>query len=302
VKKGSELATALTNKVRPPEIPEGSADNAIEATPTITIVAGQRSAGLDLYDLWLHRDLFYFLMWRDVKVRYKQTFLGASWAILQPLLTMLLFTVIFGRLAKVPSDGIPYPIFAYAGLLPWTFFSNAVTISSNSLVGNAAIITKVYFPRMMIPAAAVGAGLVDFAIAGVILIAMMAWYGFGLSLGALMLVPLVILTVILALAVGTWTSGLNVKYRDVRYALPFFIQMWMYASPVIYPTNFVPQHWRWLLVLNPLTGVIEGYRSALFNRPFEWQHLGVSAAIGIAMLVYGTYSFKQMEREFADII
>jgi lipopolysaccharide transport system permease protein len=155
---------------------------------------------------------------------------------------------------------------------------------------------------MMIPAAAVGAGLVDFAIAGVILIAMMAWYGFGLTIASLMLVPLVVLTVMLALAVGTWTSGLNVKYRDVRYALPFFIQMWMYASPVIYPTNFVPQQWRWLLVLNPMTGVIEGYRSALFNRPFEWQHLAVSAVLCIALLIYGTYSFKQMEREFADII
>jgi lipopolysaccharide transport system permease protein len=296
------LATALTSKVRPPETPKTPADNAAEATPTISIVAGRRWAGLDLYDLWLHRDLFYFLMWRDVKVRYKQTLLGAFWAVLQPLLTMVLFTVIFGRLAKVPSDGIPYPIFAYAGLLPWTFFSNAVTISSNSLVGNAAIITKVYFPRMMIPAAAVGAGLVDFAIAGVILIAMLAWYGFGLSVAALMLAPLVILTVILALAVGTWTSGLNVKYRDVRYALPFFIQLWMFASPVIYPTNFVPAQWRWLLALNPLTGVIEGYRSALFNRPFEWHDLAVSAAIGVAMLAYGTYSFKQMEREFADII
>jgi lipopolysaccharide transport system permease protein len=218
------------------------------------------------------------------------------------LLTMLLFTVIFGRLAKVPSDGIPYPIFAYAGLLPWTFFANAVTISSNSMVSNAPIITKVYFPRMMIPAAAIGAGLVDFAIAGVILVVMMIWYGFGLSIAALMLVPMVALTVILALAVGTWTSGLNVKYRDVRYALPFFIQLWMYASPVIYPTNFVPAQWRWLLVLNPLTGIIEGYRSALFSRPFAWQHLAVSAAISIALLIYGTYSFKQMEREFADII
>lgn len=283
-------------------MPKAPADEAIESTPIISIVAGRRWAGLDLYDLWLHRDLFYFLMWRDVKVRYKQTFLGASWAILQPLLTMALFTIIFGRLAKVPSDGIPYPIFAYAGLLPWTFFSNAVTISSNSLVGNAAIITKVYFPRMMIPAAAVGAGLIDFAIAGVILVAMMAWYGFALSLAALMLVPLVTLTVIVALAVGTWTSGLNVKYRDVRYALPFFIQLWMFASPVIYPTNFVPQQWRWLLVLNPLTGIIEGYRSALFNRAFEWHHLAVSAVLSIAMLVYGTYSFKQMERDFADII
>src|SRR5215472_11009861 len=166
---------------------EVAADDAIESPPTVTIVAGRRWAGLELVDLWRHRDLFYFLMWRDVMVRYKQTLLGASWAILQPLLTMILFTVIFGRLAKVPSDGIPYPIFAYAGLLPWTFFSNAVTISSNSLVGNAAIITKVYFPRMMIPAAAVGAGLVDFAIAGLILIAMMAWYGFRLSVAELML-------------------------------------------------------------------------------------------------------------------
>ena len=296
------MATALTNKVTPPETPKPASPEVNESPPSVSIVAGRRWVGLDLFDLWRHRDLFYFLMWRDVKVRYKQTLLGASWAILQPLLTMLLFTVIFGRLAKVPSDGIPYPIFAYAGLLPWTFFANAVTISSNSMVSNAPIITKVYFPRMMIPAAAIGAGLVDFTIAGVILVVMMIWYGFGLSIAALMLVPMVALTVILALAVGTWTSGLNVKYRDVRYALPFFIQLWMYASPVIYPTNFVPAQWRWLLVLNPLTGIIEGYRSALFSRPFAWQHLAVSAAISIALLIYGTYSFKQMEREFADII
>ncbi len=283
-------------------MPEISGDQAIEWTPTITIVAGRRSAGLELYELWRHRDLFYFLMWRDVKVRYKQTLLGASWAILQPLLTMILFTVIFGRLAKVPSDGIPYPIFAYAGLLPWTFFSNAITASSDSLIGNASLITKVYFPRMVIPAAAVGAGLVDFGIAAVILVAMMAYYGFGLGVSALMLMPLVLLTAVLALAVGMWMSGLNVKYRDVRYALPFFIQLWMYATPVIYPASFVPERWRWLLVLNPLTGIIQCYRSTLFNRPIEWEHLAVSAAFSMAMLVYGTYSFKQMERDFADII
>lgn len=296
------MATVLTNKGRLPEIAEVPADNVIEATPVISIVAGRRWAGLDLYDLWLHRDLFYFLMWRDVKVRYKQTFLGASWAILQPLLTMMLFTLIFGRLAKVPSDRIPYPIFAYAGLLPWTFFSNAITASSDSLIGNASLITKVYFPRMVIPGAAVGAGLVDFAIAAVILVGMMVYYGFGLGIGALMLVPLVLLTAVFALAVGLRMSALNVKYRDVRYALPFFVQLWMYASPVIYPANFVPPQWRWPLVLNPLTGLIEGYRSALFSRPFEWQHLAVSAVLSVAMLVYGTYSFKQMEREFADII
>ncbi len=296
------MATALTGKVGPPEASVRVAESAIEAAPVLIIVAGRRWAGLDLRDQWLHRDLFFFLVWRDVKVRYKQTILGAGWAVLQPFLTMVLFTVIFGRLAKVPSDGIPYPIFAYAGLLPWTFFSNAVTSSSNSLVGNAVLITKVYFPRMVIPAAAVGAGLVDFAIAAVILIAMMAWYGVGLSISVLMLVPLVILTVILALGVGTWLSGLNVKYRDVRHALPFFVQLWMFATPIIYPTTFVPQRWRWLLVLNPLTGNIEGYRSALFNRPFDWSHLAVSAFMGVAFLVYALYSFKQMERDFADVI
>ena len=296
------MATALTGKVGPPEAAVHVAESVKEAAPVITIVAGRRWAGLDLRDLWLHRDLFFFLVWRDVKVRYQQTLLGAGWAILQPFLTMVLFTIIFVRLAKVPSDGIPYPIFAYAWLLPWTFFSNAVTLSSNSLVGNAVLITKVYFPRMMIPAAAVGAGLVDFAIAAVILIAMMAWYGVGLSSSVLMLVPLVILTVIVALGVGTWLSGLNVKYRDVRYALPFFVQLWMYATPIIYPTTFVPERWRWLLVLNPLSGVIEGYRSALFNRPFAWSHLAVSAFMGVAFLVYALYSFKQMERDFADVI
>jgi len=270
--------------------------------PLIAIVAGRKWAGLDLRDLWLHRDLFFFLIWRDVKVRYKQTALGAAWAILQPFLTMVIFTLFFGRLAKVPSDGIPYPIFAYAGLLPWTFFSNAITASSNSLVGNASLITKVYFPRMVIPAAAVGAGLVDLAIAALILIAMMAYYGFGLGWGALMLIPLVILTALLALGVGMWMSGLNVKYRDVRYALPFCVQLWMYATPIIYPISFIPERFRWILVFNPLTGIIDGYRSALFSRPFHWWEFIVSAILTLLLLVYAAYSFKQMERDFADII
>ncbi len=271
-------------------------------TPTITIEAGRGWAGLDLRDLWLHRDLFSLLIWRDVKVRYKQTVLGAAWAILQPFLTMVVFTLFFGKLAKVPSDGIPYPIFAYAGLLPWMFFSNAITASSNSLVGNASLITKVYFPRMVIPGAAVGAGLVDLAIAALILVAMMAYYGFGLGWSALMLIPLVPLTALLALGVGMWMSGLNVKYRDVRYALPFCVQLWMYATPIIYPISFIPERWRWILVLNPLTGIIDGYRSALFSRPFHWWELIVSAILTLLFLVYAAYSFKQMERDFADII
>jgi len=212
------------------------------------------------------------------------------------------FTLFFGRLAKVPSDGIPYPIFAYAGLLPWTFFSNAITASSNSLVGNASLITKVYFPRMVIPAAAVGAGLVDLAIAALILVAMMAYYGFGLGWSALMLIPLVLLTALLALGVGMWMSGLNVKYRDVRYALPFSVQLWMYATPIIYPISFIPERWRWILVLNPLTGIIDGYRSALFGRPFQLWELAVSTILTLLFLVYAAYSFKRMERDFADVI
>jgi lipopolysaccharide transport system permease protein len=270
--------------------------------PLIAIEAGRGLAGLDLRDLWLHRDLFFFLIWRDVKVRYKQTVLGAAWAILQPFLTMVVFTLFFGRLAKVPSDGIPYPIFAYAGLLPWTFFSNAITASSNSLVGNASLITKVYFPRMVIPAAAVGAGLVDLAIAALILVAMMAYYGFGLGWSALMLMPLVLLTALLALGVGMWMSGLNVKYRDVRYALPFCVQLWMYATPIIYPISFIPERWRWILVLNPLTGIIDGFRSALFGRPVPSSELAVSTFLTLLFLVYAAYSFKRMERDFADVI
>lgn len=296
------MATALNKEILPPEAAIAAAEEFTRDKPVITIEAGGKFAGFDLADLWHHRDLFFFLTWRDVKVRYKQTVLGAGWAILQPFLTMVLFTLIFGKLAKVPSDGVPYPIFAYAGLLPWSFFSNAVTNSGNSLVGNASLITKVYFPRMIIPGAAVGAGLVDFAIAGVILVAMMAWYGIGIGVSVLMIVPLVLITAIFALAIGLWMSGLNVKYRDVRYALPFFVQIWMYATPIIYPVNFVPQQWRWLLVLNPLTGIIEGYRSALFSRPFAWGHLAVSTAMSLAVLLYAAYSFKQMEREFADVI
>jgi len=202
----------------------------------------------------------------------------------------------------VPSDGIPYPIFAYAGLLPWTFFSNAVTNSGNSLVGSANLITKVYFPRMIIPAAAVGAGLIDFAIAFLILIVLMIYYGVAATWGILMLLPLVALTALLALGVGMWMSALNVKYRDIRYALPFMIQLWMFASPIIYPASMLPEKWKWALALNPLTGIIEGYRSALFGRDFDWMALSLSAAITLAILVYSAFSFRRMEKSFADIV
>jgi lipopolysaccharide transport system permease protein len=242
------------------------------------------------------------LTWRDVKVRYKQTLLGAAWAIIQPLFAMAIFTLFFGKLAGVPSDGVPYPIFAYAGLLPWMFFSNAVNNSGNSLVGSANLITKVYFPRMIIPAAAVGAGLIDFAVAMLILIALMIYYSVVVTLNLLMFPVLVVLTVLLALGVGMLMSGLNVKYRDVRHALPFVIQLWMFATPIVYPASIVPHKWRLVYALNPLTGIIEGYRSSLFGARFDWATLGTSAAITILILIYSAYSFRRMEKSFADVV
>jgi lipopolysaccharide transport system permease protein len=252
--------------------------------------------------LWNHRDLFYFLAWRDVKVRYKQTALGAAWAILQLLLTMVVFTLLFGKLARVPSEGEPYAIFSYVGLLPWNFFTAAVTNSSNSLVGNTSLITKVYFPRLLVPTAAVGAALVDIAIASLMLFVIMPIYGVGFHASLILFIPLVALTASTAAAVGIWTSALNVKYRDVRYALPFAIQILMFLTPIIYPVNFVPERWRWMLRLNPLSGIIEGFRDAIFGRPFNWNGLLISTVVTLMLLTAAAYMFRRMEQEFADVI
>jgi lipopolysaccharide transport system permease protein len=270
--------------------------------PVVTIEPTKSWAALRLGDLWQYRELLYFLIWRDVKVRYKQTLLGAAWAILQPLMTMIIFTLLFGRLAGIPSDGIPYPIFAYAGLLIWTFFANAVSNSANSLVGSANLITKIYFPRMIIPSSAVGAGLVDLAIAFLLLIALMVYYRVPFRLTSLMIVPLVALSSLLALGVGMWLSALNVKYRDIRYAIPFLIQLGMFISPVIYPLSMVPPGWRWALSLNPLTGIIENFRVALFGGRFTWNTLAVSTAITLFFLIASAYSFRRMEKTFADVV
>lgn len=273
--------------------------------PVVVIEASRSWAGLRLKDVWQYRELLYFLTWRDVKVRYKQTFLGAAWAVLQPLLTMLVFTLLFGRLAGLSKQtgGIPYPIFAYSGLLTWTFFQNAVTNSSNSLVGSVNLITKIYFPRMIIPMAAVGSGLVDFAVAFVILTGLMLYYGVGVTWAILLLPPLVVLTTVLAAGVGMLLSALNVKYRDIRHAVPFLTQLWMFASPIIYPSTLLPGRWRWLLILNPLTGIIENFRVALFrHKEFDWPALGASVAIAGFLFVYSAYSFRRMEKSFADII
>ncbi len=270
--------------------------------PLVTIEANRSWVALDLRGLWTYRELLYFLTLRDVKVRYKQTAMGAAWAILQPLFAMLIFTLFFGKLARIPSDGVPYAIFAYAGLLPWTFFSNAINNSGNSLITNTNLITKVYFPRMIIPAAAVGAGLVDMAIAFLVLIGLMVYYGIGVSPRLVAIPFLVLLTATLALGVGMWLSALNVKYRDIRHALPFLIQLWMFVSPVIFPSSMVPQKWRWMFSLNPLTGIIDGFRAALFGWPFPWSGLATSLVITLIILIYSAYSFRRMERMFADLI
>lgn len=271
--------------------------------PLVRIRPGKSWAVVDFRELWAHRELFYFLVWRDLKVRYKQTVLGVAWAIIQPLFTMLIFTLFFGRLAGVPSDGVPYPVFVYAGLLLWTFFSNAVTASGNSLVGNSNLLSKVYFPRLFIPSATVGAALVDLSIAFVILVGLMIYYSVAVTWSILMLPVLVLLTTLLAVAIGTWLSALNVKYRDIRFALPFLIQVWMFVSPIIYPPSFVPEKWRWLLALNPLTGIIDSFRVSLFgHQQFNWGMLAVSTVMTLALLAYSAYVFWRMEENFADIV
>lgn len=268
----------------------------------VLIEASSGWARLKPGELWEFRELFYFLAWRDIKIRYKQTALGVAWAVLQPLLTMLLFWLLFGRLAGIKSDGIPYPIFAFSALLVWTFFSNAVTHSSNSLTGSSHLITKVYFPRMIIPMAAVAGGLLDLILSLPLLVVLALLYGVQFGLTALMVPVLIILTMLLASGVGIWLSALNVKYRDVRFALPFAIQLWMFASPIIYPSSLLPRQLRWLIRLNPLTGIIENFRAAFFGRPFDWSALALSAVITISVLTYSAYAFRRVEKSFADII
>ncbi len=274
----------------------------LPAEPLVVIQPSKKWSLLNLKDIWAYRELLFFLTWRDVKVRYKQTALGAAWAILQPLFMMIIFTIFFGRLAAVGSSGIPYPLFALAGLVPWTFFANSITASGNSLVGSANLITKVYFPRLIVPAAAMLAGLVDFVLAFVMLCLLMLYYRVTLTAQVLFLPVLVFMTALFGLGVGTWMSALNVKYRDVRFALPFLIQLWLFVSSVILPSTSVPQKWRWILLLNPMSGIIEGYRSALFGLPFDWTALGIAFILTIAVLLYAIYAFGRVERSFADII
>ncbi len=270
--------------------------------PLVVIEAGKSWIVPDLRDIWAYRELLYFLTWRDVKVRYKQTVLGIMWVVLQPLVTTAIFTIFLGNLAQVPSDNLPYPLFVYAVLLPWTFFASAITNSSNSLVGSANLITKVYFPRMIIPAAAIGGRLVDFAVGFIILVGLMIYYGVAVTKGILMLPVLIALVAFLALGFGMWTSALNVKYRDVGVILPVLIQLWMFASPVVYPSSIVPAKYRWLYDLNPLTGILEGFRASLLGQSFHWRALGISTVFTVLLLAYSAYTFRRMEKSFADIV
>jgi len=274
--------------------------------PHLVIEPTRSWVALNLRDTWSYRELLYFLTWRDVRVRYKQTALGAAWAIAQPLVSMLLFTLFFGKFARMPSDGLPYPLFAYAALMPWTFFSNSITTSSNSLVVSSGLITKVYFPRLVLPAASVLANLVDFLCAFVLFIVLLAWYRVPLTMNVLMLPVLTLLLIGIGLGVGTYLAAINVRFRDVRFIVPFLIQFWLFATPIIYPASMVPEKYRLLYFLNPLAGIIEGFRVAFLSgingAVFNWTPIGMAAAITIALLLIAGYEFRRMERSFADVI
>jgi lipopolysaccharide transport system permease protein len=277
--------------------------NPVADTPVIRIRPASDRLANGLKELWQYRELLYFLIWRDVKVRYKQTAIGAAWAIIQPLMTMIIFTMVFGKFANMPSDGLPYPIFTFAALLPWTYFSKALSQSVSSVVADANLITKVYFPRLLLPLAAVVGGLIDFAIAFVFLLGMMAWYGLAPHSAILLLPFFVLLTMLTALSVSVWLSVINVRYRDVGQAIPFLVQIWLFASPVAYPASVVPENWRFLYNLNPLAGIIEGFRWALLgsqNPPIV--SLLSTAAVVLALLYGGIVFFKRMEKTFADVV
>jgi lipopolysaccharide transport system permease protein len=253
-------------------------------------------------EVWHYRELLYFLVWRDLKIKYKQTALGVAWAILQPLLGMVVFTILFGRFAQLPTDGLPPPLFYYSGLLVWTYFASSIATASNSVVSNSSLITKVYFPRILLPGAAVLSGLVDLAIASTLLVGLMVWHAQPVG-PALLLLPLAIAPLIVfAFATGLWLSALNVNFRDVRHAMPFAIQLWMFASPVVYPLSLVPESYRWLLALNPMTAMLEVTRALISGRAVEPWIVAVSAAVVTISLAASAVYFKRTERRFADII
>jgi lipopolysaccharide transport system permease protein len=270
---------------------------------TILIKPSKGWVSLKLHELWEYRELLYFLVWRDVKVRYKQTILGAAWAIIQPFFTMVVFSLFFGKLAGMPSDGIPYPLFSFAALVPWTLFSNGLNQSSNSLVGSAHLITKVYFPRLVVPISSVFSGTLDFFISFVVLLGMMAVYGIFPTLNTVWLPLLVLLAFGSALGVGMWLSALNVQFRDVRYVVPFLTQIWLFATPIAYPSSLLPGQWRTIYGLNPMVGVVEGFRWALLGTNTAPGPVIIASSLAaLAILVGGAFYFRRMEKTFADVV
>jgi len=293
----------MTESIRADAPGIGEEDPRLPDVPTIRIRPRRGLTPLRLHEVWEYRELLYFLAWRTIKVRYKQTLLGATWAIIQPLFTMVVFSVIFGRLVGVPSDGIPYPIFAYAGLLPWQLFAQSLAESGNSLVNNEHLLTKVYFPRLVMPASTVLVSLLDFVMAGIILAGMMLYYRIAPTGGVWAIPLLVVQTAGAALGVGLWLSALNVRYRDIRHVIPFLTQAWLFVTPIAYPSSLVPREWRILLGLNPMTGVVEGFRWALLGSQTDvGGSLALSALITMGLLVSGVFYFRRMERTFADLL
>jgi len=271
--------------------------------PRLRIAPSRGWVSLKLRELWEYREMLYFLVWRDIKVRYKQTALGASWAIIQPFMTMVVFSLFFGHLARMPSDGLPYPIFTFAALVPWAFFANGLNQSSNSLVGSSNLITKVYFPRLIVPLASVFSGIVDFLVAFGVLLGMMLYYGLVPTLNILWLPLYVLLALVTSLGVGLWLSALNVEYRDVRYIIPFITQFWLFATPIAYPSSLLPEPWRTIYGLNPMVGVVEGFRWALLRtNTAPGAIVAVSASAAVLILISGAFYFRRMEKTFADIV
>jgi lipopolysaccharide transport system permease protein len=285
-------------------MPISAATSKQQSGRPVTLIEPARGwVSLKLGELWEYRELIYFLIWRDIKVRYKQTVLGASWAVIQPFFTMVVFSIFFGRLAKVPSDGLPYPIFSYAALVPWAFFAHALTSSSNSLVSGANMIKKVYFPRLALPLSTALSGLVDFAIAFAVLLVMMLYYGVVPTQQILWLPFFLVLALITSLGVGLWLSAMNVQYRDVRYMLPFITQFWLFATPVAYPSSLLSEPWRTVYGLNPMVGVVEGFRWALLGSQSQPVPIIIASSLtALAILIGGVFYFRRMERTFADVV
>ena len=285
------------------DAPAIEAGSAAAAEQPLTVIEPRSGwVGIDWRELWEFRELLYTLAWRDVKVRYKQTALGVAWAILQPLATMVVFTIFFGRLAKMPSDGIAYPVFAYAGLLPWMFFTTSVSNAAQSLVNQQTMLTKIYLPRWFLPAAPVATAFVDLVLASCVMVGIMAWYEI-VPTAMIVLVPgLILLTAVTALGVGLLLAALTVTYRDFRYVITFMLQLWLFCTPVVYPVSIVPEQWQWVLALNPMGGVVGAFRAAVVGGPMHWDHLAISVVVAVAVLVVGCAYFRRIERRFADIV